>query len=175
MGAAVENSHDDVCQERVRRIPYRVPVIMHPEDGSERFEGEARDISMGGMFIKTILPLRPGAVFDIQIPMQPLNYRGAVNVLWARLSEVGKDQPYGMAVQWFNLTPVQRKLLFCQIDDHIRGGGDLLVGTPDAEREARPAARSPVASKAVVAPDRTRLIVGLAITAAVVVVLLMLL
>ena len=171
----MKNSHDDVCQERVRRIPYRVPVIMYPKDDSERFEGEARDISMGGMFIKTILPLRRGTVFDIEIPMQPLNYRGAVDVLWARHSEVGEDQPYGMAVQWANLTPAQRKLLFRQIDDHVRGGGDLLVGTPDAEREGRPAARSPVASKAVAEPDRTRLIVGLAITALVVVVLLMLL
>jgi hypothetical protein len=127
------------------------------------------------MFIKTILPLRPGTVFDIEFPMQPLNFRGAVKVLWVRLSEAGGDRPYGMAVQWFNLAPTQKKLVFRQIDDHIRGGGDLLIGTPDAEREGRLAARSPIASQAVAARDRTRLIVGLAITAVVVIVLLMLL
>lgn len=167
-------SHDDVCQQRVRRIPYRVRIVMHPKDGSERFEGEARDLSLGGMFIKTILPLKPGTVFDVEIPMQPLNFRGSVKVVWARVVDEGKERPYGMAVEWFDLTPAQKKLVFRQINDHVRGGGDLLVGTPEAERKSRPAAQSLVTSKAA-APDRARLLVGLAIAAVVVIVLLILL
>ena len=167
-------SHDDLCQQRVRRIPYRVGIVMHPKDGSERFEGEARDLSLGGMFIKTILPLKPGTVFDIEIPMQPINLRGTVKVLWARVVDKGKDRPYGMAVEWFGLTPAQKKLVYRQIEDHVRGGGNLLVGTPEAKRKGQPAAKSPVTSK-VAAPDRTRLLVGLAIAAVVVIVLLILL
>ena len=147
---------------------------MHPEDGKERVEGEARNLSLGGMFIKTILPLKPGTVFGVEIPMQPLNFRGSVKVAWARLVDEGKEQPYGMAVEWFNLTPTQKKLVYRQIEDHVRGGGDLLVGTPSAERKGRPAAKTPGASKPA-APDRARLIVGLAIAAVVVFVLLILL
>jgi hypothetical protein len=170
----MENSHDDIRQQRVRRIPYRVRLVMHPKDGSERFEGQARDLSMGGMFIETILPLKPGTVFDVEIPMQPLNFRGSVKVLWTRLVDEGRERPYGMAVQWFNLTPAQRKLVYRQIDDHLRGGGDLLVGTPEAEREGRSPTQSKVTSKAA-APDRAWLLAGLAITAVVVLVLLILL
>jgi hypothetical protein len=170
----MENSHDDVHLQRVRRIPFQVRALMHPEDGNERVEGEIRNISMGGMFIKTILPLKAGAVFDVEIPMQPLNFRGSVKVLWARLVDEGEDRPYGMAVEWFNLTPTQKKLVFRQIDDHVRGGGDLLVGSPDAERQDWPATQAPVSVVAAM-PFRARLMVGLAITTVVVVVLLILL
>jgi len=168
------NARAVLCQQRIRRIPYRVRVVMHPEDGNERVEGEIRDISMGGMFIKTILPLKPGTVFDVEIPMQPLNFRGSVKVSWARLVDESNDRPYGMAVEWYNMTPAQKKLVFRQIDDHLRGGGNLLVGTPNAERRDRPAAQSPVAVVTEM-PHRTLLIVGLAITSVVVIVLLTLL
>jgi hypothetical protein len=167
-------SHDDVRQQRVRRIPYPVRVVMHPKDGNERVEGKVRNLSIGGMFIKTILPLKPGIVFDVEIPMQPLNFRGSVKVAWTRLVDKGKERPYGMAVEWFNLAPAQKKLVYRQIENHVRGGGDLLVGTPHGEREGRPAAKTPGASK-LAAPDRARLIVGLAIAAVVVFVLLILL
>jgi hypothetical protein len=170
----MENSHDHVHRQRVRRIPCRLRVVIHPQDGNERVEGEARDLSMGGMFIKTILPIKPGTVFDVEIPMRPLNFRGSVKVLWARLVDGGKDQPYGMAVEWFNLTPAKKKLVFRQVDDYVRGGGDLLVGTPDAEHEDRPAAQSWLAPMAAMS-DRARLIVGLAIAGVVVIVLLILL
>jgi len=147
---------------------------MHLKDG-DRLKGEARDLSMGGMFIKTMMPLKPGTVMDVEIPMQPLRYRGSVKVLWTRFSEAGEDRPYGMGVQWLDQTAAQKKLLFRQVDHHTRGGGDLLVGTPDAEREGRPDVRAPVASKPAAAPDRTPLIVGLAIAAVVVVVVLLIL
>jgi hypothetical protein len=147
---------------------------MHPEDGNERVEGEIRDISMGGMFIKTILPLKPGTVFDVEIPMQPLNFRGSVKVSWARLVDEGADRPYGMAVQWCNLSPAQKKLVFRQIDDYLRGGGDLLVGTPNAERHGPSVTQSSVAAVRAM-PGRTWLFGGLAITTVVVIVLLMLL
>lgn len=168
------NSLDGVCQQRVRRIPYRVRVVMHPEDGNERVEGEVRDLSMGGMFIKTVLPLKPGTVFDVEIPMQPLAFRGSVKVLWARLVDQGKERPYGMAVEWCNLIPAQKKLVYRQIENHVRGGGNLLVGAPDATRQSHQVAKKPTASNAP-APNRTRLIAGLAIAAVVVIVVLMLL
>jgi hypothetical protein len=168
------NSLDDVRQQRVRRIPYRVGIVMHPRDGNERVKGEVRNLSMGGMFIKTILPLKPETVFDVEIPMQPLAFRGSVKVLWTRLVDQGNERPYGMAVEWFNLTQVQKRLVYRQIENHARGGGNLLVGTPNAERQIRQTDKTPVASNAA-APDHTRLFVGLAVAAVVVIVVLILL
>ena len=172
-GATVAKIENGSCEQRIRRIPYAGTVIMKPRDGGERIKGEGRDLSMGGMFIKTVLPFNRGSVIDVQISMKPLNYHGAARVLWTRYSEAGEDQPYGMAVEWVDLTVNQKRLLFRQIDDYVRGGGELLVGTPDAEREAGPAARA-VAASAVDAPsNRTRLIIGIALAAVAVVVALL--
>jgi len=135
---------------------------MHPRESGDRHEGEACDLSMGGMFIETILPLEPGTVFDIEIPMEPLSYRGAVRVLRTRLDEAGTEEPCGVAVEWVDMSTNQKRVLFRQIEDHVREGGKVLAGDPDAVVEGRPATREPAASEAV-APDYTRLIIRLSI------------
>lgn len=99
--------------------------------------------------------------------MQPLNYIGPVRVLWTRPRQEGPDEPYGMAVEWVGLTMNQKKLLYRQIDSHVRSGGMILSGDPGPTPGNRQPARTSAESKAV-APDRSKLILGLAITAVVV-------
>ena len=65
----VSNDSPD-SQLRSRRIPYRKRVLIAPKDGSERHYGESFDLSLGGMFITTILPLDVGEVADIEMPLQ---------------------------------------------------------------------------------------------------------
>lgn len=156
------STHDS--DQRLPRIPYRVPVVMHPRESSETHEGEARDLSIGGMFIETILPLDPGTVFDIEIPMEPLSYRGAVRVLRSILREAGTDQPRGLAVEWVDMSTNQKRVLFRQIEDHVRGGGEILSGDPDAAVASRPPARRSTATEDET-PDHTQLIVRLSIAA----------
>jgi len=163
----VGRDEEKAGQQRARRIPYKVNVIMRPREDVELLQGEVSNLSTGGMFIKTMLPHKPGTVFDVEVPMQPLNYIGPVKVMWTRLNDEGPDKPYGMAVEWVDLTVNQKKLLYRQIDDHVRGGGELLAGNPAETRKERQAARAPVASPAA-EPGRTKLIVGLAIAAVVV-------
>lgn len=153
-------------QQRARRIPYKVNVVMRPRDQSELLQGEVCNLSMGGMFIKTMMPLEPGTVFDVEVPMQPLNYIGPVRVLWTRHREGGPDEPYGMAVGWVDLSMNQKKLLYRQIDGHVRVGGAILAGNPEVQREDRKVAGVTSGSSAA-APDRTKLIVGLSIAAVV--------
>jgi hypothetical protein len=161
-------------QQRARRIPYKVNVVMRPREATELLQGEVCNLSMGGMFIKTMMPLEPGTVFDVEVPMQPLNYIGSVKVLWVRHREGGPDEPYGMAVEWVNLTMNQKKLLYRQIDGHVRIGGNLLIGNPVERGEDRPPAGAPPASMNA-APDRTKLIVGLSIAVVVLLVIVIVL
>lgn len=149
-------------RQRARRIPYQVNVVMRPREDVELLQGEVRNLSTGGMFIKTMLPVKPGTVFDVEVPMQPLNYIGPVRVLWTRTREEGPDQPYGMAVEWIDLSVNQKKLLYRQIDDHVRSGGQVLAGNHDGRRELRAPAEA-WAESTPAAPGRTKLIVGLAI------------
>jgi len=144
---------------------------MHPRDSSETHGGEARDLSIGGTFIETILPLDPGTVFDIEIPMEPLSYRGAVRVLRTILREAGTDQPRGLAVEWVDMSTNQKRVLFRQIEDHVRGGGEILSGDPDAAATSRPPARRSAATEEAV-PDHTQLIVRLSIAAVLVLIAL---
>ena len=169
----MEPIHDSTCLQRARRIPYRIKVVLHRTQSDARVEGEVCDLSMGGMFIETNLPLRPNSVFEVEIPMQPQSYRGRVKVLWMRPSEEGADR-YGLAVEWVGLTGQQKNVLFRKINDYVRAGGDLLVGTPEVDSMQRPLAGEPATSTAV-ASDYTRLIVGLSIGVAVMAVVLILL
>ena len=161
--------------ERNWRIPFKARVVMTHRESGDRAEGEACDLSMGGMFIKTWLPPRPGTVLDVEIQMKPLNYKGLAKVLAARDTEEEEDRPYGMAVVWVNPTPNQKRLLSLRINDHVRGGGRLLDGNPYEADEPSPVARGSVARTAAATRDRNRLIVGLAVAVVVVVVVLLVL
>jgi hypothetical protein len=168
----INSTHES--DQRLPRIPYRVRVVMHPRESSESHEGEARDLSVGGMFIETILPLDPGTVFDIEIPMEPLSFRGAVRVLRTILHDVGADEPRGLAVEWVDMSTNQKRVLFRQIEDHVRGGGEILSGDPDAAVVNRPPARRTGASEVAVT-DHTQLIVRLSIAAMLVLIALVML
>jgi len=172
MGVVVENDEKRSRIERNWRIPFHAKVVMTHKVTRERSEGEACDLSMGGMFIKTWLPPRPGTVLDVEIQMKPLNYRGLARVLEARDTDEEEDQPYGMAVVWVNPTPNQKRLLSLRINDHVRGGGQLLDGNPYEADEPSPVARGSVAPTAAATRSRNRLIIGLAAAVVVVVVVL---
>jgi hypothetical protein len=161
-------------QQRARRIPYQVNVVMRPRTDVELLKGEVCNLSSGGMFIKTAFPLKEGTIFDVEVPMQPLNYIGPVKVLWTRDHDGGPDKPCGMAVEWINLSISQKKLLYRQIDDHVRNGGILLVGNPVPRAEARPSSGAPQSPTGAVS-DRTALIVGLSIAVAVLLVIVIVL
>lgn len=125
----VSNDSPD-SQLRSRRIPYRQRVLIAPRDGSERHHGESFDLSLGGLFITTMLPLNVGEVVDIEIPLDSLRFTAAVKVVWVRGTQESEDDPVGMAVEFIKLNPNQKKLVHRQIINHTQAGGQLKVGNP---------------------------------------------
>ena len=170
MGVVVENGEDRSKVERNWRIPFRAKVVVTNKKTRERMEGEACDLSMGGMFIKTLLPPRHGTLLDVEIQMKPLNYRGLARVMEERDLDEEGDRPYGMAVAWVDPTPNQKRLLSIRINDHVRGGGQLLDGNPYQADEPPRVAKKSVSPAAAAPRDRNLLIIGLAIAAMVVLV-----
>ena len=153
----VSNDSPD-SQLRSRRIPYRQRVLIAPKDGSERHYGESFDLSLGGMFITTILPLEVGEIADIEIPLDSLRFTAGVKVVWVRGKQESEDDPVGMAVEFVGLNPNQKKLIHRQISNHTQAGGQLKVGSP-ATIDQRAAttvssARRPTGSRS--APTRKR-------------------
>ena len=136
---------------RGRRVSNRAKAVVYPQDGNDPFEGKVVDLSMGGMFVETFMALKPGTICEIETAMRPMRFRGQARVLWVRNVVEGDDQPVGMAVEWINQTAAQKKLLYRQVDDHVRSGGDLLVGAPgpsDASAPAMSATKPKAASPA---------------------------
>ena len=173
MGVVDEKSKNQRRLQRDRRIHFRARVIIIHKDTGERTDGEAYDLSAGGMFIKTLLPYRPGTVVDVEISMKPLSYRGSARVVRTPDSDEAEDRPYGMAVVWINPTANQQRLLFIQIDDHVRGGGKLLEGNPYETDEPQQVARVSARPTAAATANRNLLIGGLVVAAVVVLVVLL--
>jgi hypothetical protein len=173
MGVVDEKRKNEGRIQRERRIHFRAKVVIIHKDTRERTDGEAYDLSAGGMFIKTLLPYRPGTVVDVEVSMKPLNYRGSARVVRSPGSDEAEDRPYGMAVVWINPTANQQRLLFLQIDDHVRGGGKLLEGNPYEVSEPQRVARGSAQPASAATANRNLLIGGLVVAAVVVLVVLL--
>jgi len=148
----------DEAKLRVRRVSNRGKAAVYPQDGNDPFEGKVVDLSMGGMFVETVMALRPGTTCEIETAMRPMRFRGLAKVLWVRNVAEGDDKPVGMAVEWINQTAPQKKLLYRQVDDHLRGGGNLLVGEPQPSAPATGTTKPKAASPPSI--DRRWLIIG---------------
>lgn len=129
MIVVVENQ-DSVSQLRSRRIPFSRRVLVAPRAGGERRWEESVDLSLGGLFITTMLPLDVGDVVDIDMPLDSLRFQAPAEVVWIRGSHEGEDEPVGMAIQFLNLNQHQKKLIHREISNHTRAGGELKVGRP---------------------------------------------
>ncbi len=164
---------------RARRVSNRATAIVYPQDGNDPFEGKVVDLSMGGMFVETFMALKPGTICEIETAMRPMRFRGQARVLWVRNVAEGDDQPVGMAVEWINQTAAQKKLLYRQVDDHLRSGGDLLAGVPGPSDASAPAisatklkAASPTSPQSI---DRRWLIIAGVVTVVVLLVVVLML
>jgi hypothetical protein len=97
------------------------------------------------MFVSSFLPCDVGKIIDFEMQIDRLRFSGSGRVVWKRTTSTGVDDPTGMAVEFLGLTNAQKRLLHREISYHIRGGGDLRVGTPPGARSrGRSAAARPV-------------------------------
>lgn len=149
---------DADTQLRTRRIPFRHRVLISPRDGSERRVETAVDLSMGGMFIETMLPMRIGELLDLEMHLEQLRVTIAARVVWVRSTEVSADEPVGMAVSFVELNPHMKRLIHRQITNHTQSGGHLLVGTPPRPGSSADTSGSSSARSAQTAPTRAETI-----------------
>ena len=142
----VVGNQKSVSQLRSRRIPFNRRVLVAPRGGGERRWEESFDLSLGGLFITTMLPLDVGEVVDIDMPLDSLRFQAPAEVVWNRGSQDSDDEPVGMALQFLNLNPHQKKLIHREISNHTRVGGQLKVGKPPPNG-GRPAASASTGSR----------------------------
>jgi len=130
----VANDDKPCSQLRSRRIPFTRRVLIAPKDDSDRRYEDVFDLSLGGMFVSTFLPLKVGETFGFEMQIDRMTFPGSARVVWTRPIQDGEDEPAGMAAAFFGLTTSQKRLLHREITNYTRGGGKLLVGVPPSSK-----------------------------------------
>jgi len=115
---------------RTRRITFPKRVAIRPRDGTGVNQDQVVDLSLGGMFVSTFLPMEAGEVVDFEMEIAQMRFTGAGRVVWTRSNGGGEDEPAGVAVEFVDLTPGQRRLLHLEITDYLKSGGKLKIGSP---------------------------------------------
>ena len=114
---------------RTRRVAYNGRIIVQ-EPGEQPRPEELLDLSLGGGFVKSLVPPTPGTLVRLGLNMRGLQLKTPARVVWSRTRSGGPQRPTGMGVQFVDLSPSQKKLLYQQITKSLDLGLKLKKGTP---------------------------------------------
>ncbi|MGB6855073.1 MAG: PilZ domain-containing protein [Thermoanaerobaculia bacterium] len=103
-----------------RRIPFREPVIVAYDKFEEFVEEVSENLSMNGMFVRSIRPKRPGTVlsFEFRLGEDMSLIQGQAEVAWRRPTTEGPDQPAGMGVRFLKIDLRSRDLIKRLVKEH---------------------------------------------------------
>lgn len=103
-----------------RRIPFREPVIVAYDKFEEFVEEVSDNLSMNGMFVRSIQPKRPGTVlsFEFRLGEDMSLIQGQAEVAWRRPTTEGPDQPAGMGVRFLKIDMRSRELIKRLVKEH---------------------------------------------------------
>ncbi len=114
------------ARKRVRRVVQSGRVAVTTKE-HRRIE-EYRDLSLGGLFIQTLIPERPGSSLRVDLKLMGLTLSAPARVLWTQRQS--SRNPSGMGVAFESLNPQQKKLIYKQISAWLEQGHSLDPGTP---------------------------------------------
>lgn len=125
-----EMSPDDASssydsEQRYPRIPLNTEVRLEFPDLKEFVQEFSSNISLGGMFIRSVSPQPVGTVFDFSCRLAddfPV-VQGKAEVVWVRERDEAPERPAGMGCEFLELAGDSRQLIFQIVDRHIQKGG----------------------------------------------------
>jgi len=126
-----------------RRIPFREPVIVAYDKFEEFVEEVSDNLSMNGMFVRSIQPKRPGTVlsFEFRLGEDMSLIQGLAEVAWRRPTTEGPDQPAGMGVRFLKIDMRSRELIKRLVKEHTMRkmlAEGIEVEPPTPKRVAKP-------------------------------------
>jgi uncharacterized protein (TIGR02266 family) len=92
-----------------RRVHPRIQIAVVVNFGSAHnfYSGRTRDISAGGLFIETDVPLPVGMRITVDVQLLKTKVRGDAEVVWVLLDD--KGQTVGMGVRFMSLPASTRE------------------------------------------------------------------
>jgi uncharacterized protein (TIGR02266 family) len=126
-----------------KRIPFREPVIVAYDKFEEFVEEVSDNLSMNGMFVRSIQPKRPGTVlsFEFRLGEDMSLIQGLAEVAWRRPTTEGPDQPAGMGVRFLKIDMRSRDLIKRLVKEHTMRkmlAEGIEVEPPTPKRVAKP-------------------------------------
>jgi uncharacterized protein (TIGR02266 family) len=124
-----------------KRAPVSLKVRFKSATVDEFIEHYSRDVSNGGIFIKSSQPLAIGTLLKFQFQLQDESalIRGVGRVVWTRAPEAAQaDQPAGMGVKFIKVDDASRAMVARVVDAHEAGTGEFEAGRATATAAERP-------------------------------------
>jgi hypothetical protein len=118
---------------RTRRVGHAGHITLY-EAGQEPRREVFNDLSLGGLFVETLVPEDPGTRLSVGLNLQGLRLKAPAEVVWARIRSKGPSQPAGMGLAFLDLSRSQRRLFYDQIGLYLKRGAELKLGTPPKDR-----------------------------------------
>lgn len=121
---------------RKRRVALEGAVRVAPRTGAQPEVLRYSDLSLGGLFVKSMFPPEIGTVLDLELRLMRLPFQASASVAWVRRHDEGPDKPAGMGVRFGELSMAQKKALYRVVAEAIERGGAPMPGTPPAAADA---------------------------------------
>ena len=120
---------------RKRRVALEGAVKVAPQSGGQPEVLRYTDLSMGGLFAKSMLPSEAGTILDVELRLMGLPFKASGSVAWIRQVDEAPDKPAGMGIRFRRLSTVQKKALYSVVTQAIEQGGEPMPGTPPSRAD----------------------------------------
>ena len=82
---------------------------------------EFTNLSMGGLFVKTMAPLKVGSAVALELRVLGTPFNATATVAWIRSFDPEPDK-WGMGLEFRKLSAAQRKVLYRQVREAVEQG-----------------------------------------------------
>ena len=141
-------------ERRDQRVPLGIKIRYKSATVSEFLEQHSRDVSKGGVFIRTDRPMPAGTLikFDFRLSDERSLIQGVGRVVWRRDEPIDDNQPAGMGIKFIKLDESSRQNLDHILKERVVGGDTKpsdapTVETMDKQPSAEPEPITPVGSE----------------------------
>ncbi|MCP4606896.1 MAG: TIGR02266 family protein, partial [Proteobacteria bacterium] len=137
------------------RQPISLEIRFKSATLTDFVEKYSRDISRGGIFIKTASPMPSGTLIKLNVKFgdEESLIQGVGRVVWRRLEDSGDDSPAGMGIKFIKLDQTSRenleKILSGKTEEKgVRGEAPVLVQKETSRPSRKPQPIAPVRPQA---------------------------
>jgi uncharacterized protein (TIGR02266 family) len=123
-----------LSSERRKHTRVSLSVEVDVSSDSNFFVGKTRDLSMGGLFIETPIPMPIGSAVTVELTLKGRKHALTSEVMWALDGRDGAT--VGIGVQFRDLPPKSRNAILAFMKERAPVEFEMFEPEPDDDAEA---------------------------------------